>query len=171
MYIGMMDAWSGRATIRFYRNGSWDPITELNDIILCGPDDGSGIVAEQAQNAVVGKAKTRNPRVVWRQIPVGIENANSWAFEIEIIGHPSPEPYDAAAMPELTESKSFDESERKIWQSLYRNDETGSAAYDLAKASPESWELGRMKIFGFAFDLSVATKGSPLGRVPHRKDQ
>ena len=171
MYIGMMDAWSGRATIRFYRNGSWDPITELNDIILCGPDDGSGIVAEQAQNAVVGKAKTRNPRVFWRQIPVGIENANSWAFEIEIIGNPSPEPYEAEAMPELTESKSFDESERKIWQSLYRNDETGSAAYDLAKASPESWELGRMKIFGFAFDLSVATKGSPLGRVPHRKDQ
>lgn len=33
------------------------------------------------------------------------------------------------------------------------------------------WELGRLKIAAFAFDVSIATKGSPLGRVPYRQDK
>lgn len=31
-------------------------------------------------------------------------------------------------------------------------------------------ELGRLKIACFAFDTSIATKGSPKGRVPKRSD-
>ena len=174
LYIGMLDAWAGVATVRIYRNGSWDPYLVMEDLLLSGPDDGSGIVVDQAGQAVVGKAKARTPRVFWRQIPVGIENANSWAFEVEIVGSPAPEPYSdksgsTAPIPG-DEVKTFAASEREIWQDLYRSRERGGEAFDAAIQSPHSWELGRMRIFGFAFDVSVATKGSPLGRVPHRKD-
>ena len=82
MYIGMIDAWNGNATIRFYRNGSWSPVAEMNDVRAIGPDDSSRIVIDIAGGAKIGSAKTRLPRLFWRQIPVNIENANSWAFEI-----------------------------------------------------------------------------------------
>ena len=32
----------------------------MNDLLLCGPDDGSGIVSDQAREAVVGKARTES---------------------------------------------------------------------------------------------------------------
>ena len=172
LYLGMMDAWVGRATVRFFRNGSWDPITEIKDLTLSGPDDGSGIIVDHAKDAMMGKAKTRNSRVFWRQIPVGIENANSWAFEIEIVGNPAPVPVEkSSGIPlMLNANEDFGGTELKIWQELYRNGETGQAAFDAAMSGPTTWELGRMRIFGFAFDLSVATQGTPLGRVPYRKD-
>ncbi len=172
LYLGMMDAWVGKATVRFFRNGSWEPIAEINDLTLCGPDDGSGIVVDQAGQAVVGKARTRNSRVFWRQIPVGIENANSWAFEIEIVGNPSPEPVQPFEGVPLAgfSTADFFAPERKIWSSIYRNPKVGKEAFNEAIKKPETWELGRIRIFGFAFDLSVATQGTPLGRVPYRKD-
>lgn len=166
LYVGMLDAWVGNATIRLYRNGSWEPISEMTDVLLHGPDDGSGVVADVASKAIVGRARTRDPRVFWRQIPVDIQNANSWAFEIEVIGSPAPTPPEFRGPTDPTRG-----SEESAWKSLFRNPAEGSAEFKLRLKSPASWELGRLKIAGFAFDTSIATQGTPLGRVPFRQDK
>lgn len=116
MYISMLDAWDGDFTVRFYRNGSWAEFVSMSDVKAVGVDDGSNIVTDIAGSAVIGTAKTHDPRAVWRQVPVGIENATSWAFEIE-------------------------------------------ATYPT-----------RLNLGAFSFDVSVATNGSPRGRIPHRSD-
>ena len=82
MYIGMVDAWNGDVTIKFYRNGSWDERVSMTDLKAIGVDDGSNVVTDIAGSAVIGTAKTHDPRLFWRQVPVGLENAMSWAFEI-----------------------------------------------------------------------------------------
>lgn len=90
MYIGMLDAWDGDATVRIYRDGSWNPINEMNNVRLVGVDMGSRVVEDIAGKAVVGSSRAHRPRLFWREIPVDIRNATSWAFEIEITGSPSP---------------------------------------------------------------------------------
>ena len=88
----------------------------MADVKSVGVDDGSRVVTDIAGSAVLGTAKTHDPRTVWRQVPVGIENATSWAFEIE-------------------------------------------ASYPT-----------RLHLAAFSFDISVATSGTPRGRIPHRAD-
>ena len=88
MYIGMMDAWGGDFEIRFYRNGSWKEFVSMSNVKAVGVDDDSDVVRDLAGSAVIGTAKLHDPRLYWRQIPVGIENANSWAFEIRA-AHPT----------------------------------------------------------------------------------
>lgn len=117
LYLGMVDAWDGNATIRFYKNGSWDPVTEIQDVRLVGVDDESNVVRDIAGNAVLGQAKTHYPRLYWRQVPVDLRNVNTWAFEIEVVGQ------------------------------------------------------DRLHLASFAFDMSVATTGSPRGRIPFRADK
>ena len=117
IYLGMIDAWNGDATIRFYRNGSWDPVTEITDLRLLGVDDESNVVRDIAGEAVLGQAKAHYPRLYWRQVPVDLRNVNTWAFEIEV--------------------------------------ETPN----------------RLHLAAFAFDMSVATSGSPRGRIPFRADK
>lgn len=164
LYVGMMDAWVGSATIRLYRNGSWEPISVMQDLLLHGPDDESGIIADVASEAVVGAARTRDPRIFWRQIPVDIQNANSWAFEIEILGSPSP------TVPDLTDA-SYKLSEQSVWEALFSDPKIGLDEFERRSKDLKSWELGRLKIAAFAFDTSIATKGAPLGRVPFRQDK
>lgn len=161
LYVGLLDAWVGKATIRLFRNGSWEPLSVMEDLLLHGPDDGSGVVADVASEAVVGKARTRDPRIFWRQIPVDIQNANSWAFEIEILGSPSP------TVPDF----SVGNSEISAWESLFSDPEVGKSEFEHRSKSNESYELGRLKIAAFAFDTSIATQGAPLGRVPFRQDK
>lgn len=84
IYIGMMDGFDGNFTVRYYRNGSWKPVIEINDVLAIGVDDGSGVVNDVAGSAVVGLAKTHEPRLVWRMVPAGLENVYAWAFEIEV---------------------------------------------------------------------------------------
>lgn len=84
MYIGMVDAYNDDVTITFYRNGSWSPVYEMTDVRTVGPDDDSGVVVDIAGSAVIGTAKLHDPRLFWRQVPVGLENVNSWAFEIRV---------------------------------------------------------------------------------------
>tara|TARA_R110000744_G_scaffold18811_3_gene50171 strand:+ start:1045 stop:3483 length:2439 start_codon:yes stop_codon:yes gene_type:complete len=163
LYVGLLDSWVGSATIRLYRNGSWDPVSEVNDLLLHGPDDGALIIEESAVSAVVGEAKVRDPRIFWRQIPVDIQNANSWAFELEIIGSPSPRPPRSGGP--------YEGRERAAWDRLLRDAVLGGEAYRLASSSTDSWELGRVRLAAFAFDVSFATKGSPNGRVPFRQDK
>ena len=162
-FIGLLDAWVGNATVRFYRNGSWKPYVEINDLLLHGPDDDSSIILDSAADAVVGESKVHDPRIFWRQVPVDIQNANSWAFEVELVGSPSPRPPRPGDF--------YESREKGAWQKLYRDVELGDEAYELAAESPESWELGRLRIAAFAFEMSVATKGSPRGRVPFRQDK
>ena len=90
MYVGMLDAWNGLATVRIYKNGSWNPVTEMENLRLIGVDQGSSIVTDIAGEAVIGTARARDPRLLWRELPVGLQNVSSWAFEIEIVGDPNP---------------------------------------------------------------------------------
>ena len=82
MYIGMKDSWNGDFSIRFYRNGSWSEVITMIDVRAVGTDDGSEIVNDIAGSAVIGTAKTHDPRLFFRQIPVGLETTSTWAFEI-----------------------------------------------------------------------------------------
>lgn len=84
LYLGMLDAFDATFTVRFYRNGSWKPVVEMTDVLAIGVDDGSDVVTDVAGSAVVGEAKAHRPRLFWRMLPVGLENAYAWAFEIEV---------------------------------------------------------------------------------------
>jgi len=83
LYLGMLDTNDATFTVRFYRNGSWKPVIEMTDVLAVGVDDGTDVVAETAGLAVAGDSSTHAPRLFWRMVPVGLENAYSWAFEIE----------------------------------------------------------------------------------------
>ena len=166
LYIGLLDAWNGTATVRLYKNGSWKPLAEMNDVLLVGPDDGSDVVKDIAGSALVGESNTRDPRLAWRQVPVDIQNANSWAFEIELIGSPGPQyrnPVGGTSPPE--------DRELAAWTRLLGDESKAKDLFDAASEDPDLWELGRIHIAAFSFDSSIATKGSPLGRVPKRQDK
>jgi hypothetical protein len=83
LYLGMLDAWDGPFTIRFFRNNSWKPVLEMDNVLGIGVDDDSDVVRDVAGSAVVGEARVHEPRLFWRMVPVGLENAYSWAFEIQ----------------------------------------------------------------------------------------
>tara|TARA_R110002051_G_scaffold58141_3_gene107255 strand:- start:7310 stop:7726 length:417 start_codon:yes stop_codon:yes gene_type:complete len=138
----------------------------MDDVLLHGPDDNSGVVADVASQAIVGVAKARNPRVFWRQIPVDIQNANSWAFEIEVLGSPAPKSPDFGGPGDPAV-----DAEASAWESLFSESAQGLSEFKRRVDDPSLWELGRLKIAAFAFDTSIATKGTPLGRVPFRKDK
>jgi len=84
LYLGMLDTNDATFTIRFYRNNSWKPVIEMTDVLAIGVDDETGIVLDVAGSAVSGTAHAHEPRLFWRMVPVGLENAYSWAFEIEV---------------------------------------------------------------------------------------
>lgn len=83
MYVGMLDSFDGTVTVRFYENGSWAEAVSMSDLKTVGPDSGQGIVADVAGKAVIGTARARDPRLFWRQVPVHLNDARMWAFEIE----------------------------------------------------------------------------------------
>ncbi|MAZ73577.1 MAG: hypothetical protein CMC70_10575 [Flavobacteriaceae bacterium] len=82
MYIGIIDSWDDDFEIRFYRNGSWRDVVLMRDIRAVGVDDETEVVNDIAGSAIIGQAKAHDPRLVWRQVPVGLENTYTWAFEI-----------------------------------------------------------------------------------------
>jgi len=83
MYIGMADTEDGEYKITFYRNGSWREAVGEQLVKSIGVDDDSAVVPDVASTAVLGTAKAHLPRLFWRHVPVGLENANTWAFKIE----------------------------------------------------------------------------------------
>lgn len=83
MYVGMIDSYNGTVTVRFYKNGSWTEAVDSQTVKTIGVDNDSGLVADLAGSAVIGTAKAHNPRLFWRQVPVGLQNVFTWAFEIE----------------------------------------------------------------------------------------
>ena len=64
-----------------------------------------------------------------------------------------------------------DGRELGAWTRLLGDETKATELYDAAYDDPSLWELGRIHIAAFAFDSSIATKGSPLGRVPKRQDK
>lgn len=84
MYVGMLDEYNGPLTVKFYKNGSWQPVHTMTDLLAVGPDSGSTIVTQAAGSAVVGTAKALDPRLFWRRIPVKLQDARIWAFSIEV---------------------------------------------------------------------------------------
>ena len=83
MYMGLIDSYDGEMTIRFYKNGSWSEAVDTQTLKTLGVDNGSNVVTDIAGSAVLGTSKAHDPRLCWRQIPVGLENVFTWAFEIE----------------------------------------------------------------------------------------
>ena len=168
LYLGMLDSWVGSATVRLYKNGSWDPIDTMNDVLLHGPDKGSGIVRDVAGNAVLGVAKTRDSRLFWRQIPVDIQNADCCAVEIEIAGTVAP------YFGFNTEPETFDRFKNQVERRLNLDDsDLRERNADLAARLLQNRfnnELGRLKIACFAFDTSIATQGAAKGRVSRRSE-
>ena len=126
LFIGMVDAWDGNGTIRFFKNGSHKPVHEIKDLRLIGVDNESGVVEDIVGGALNGKSKFHTPRFFWRQVPVDLQNVNTWCFEIEI-----------------EQSFSFDEADN----------------------------VPRIELASFAFETSVASAGSPRGRIPLRSDR
>lgn len=84
IYLGMVDAFNEKFTIRFFRNNSWKPFIEMTDVLAIGVDDGSDVVRDVAGSAVIGTSSPHEPRLFWRMVPAGLENVYSWAFEIEV---------------------------------------------------------------------------------------
>ena len=160
LYVGMKDAWVGDAVVRIYKNGSWNPVEELSDLRLVGADDGSNVVVDVAGSATYGSSKVHSPRLFWRQVPVDLHNVSSWAFEIEIIGWPSPAPF-----VDETDAQKDKLSFVSLFSSTGEGRVKAEELYD-----QKDRELGRLRLSAFAFDTSVATLGAPLGRVPKRGD-
>jgi hypothetical protein len=160
MYIGMYDAWNGTATIRLFKNGSWSPQKEMSDLLLVGPDNESGMVKDIAGSARIrdpslyaaedypaDAARFHDPRLFWRQIPIGFENISTWAFEIEVEHNP------------------FYHKDAASIKGLSNNEITKRESQDIVETA------ARLHIAGFAFETSVATSGSPRGRIPNRSDR
>jgi len=188
LYVGLKDAWNGYATVRVFKNNSWKPVQEMQDLRLVGVDDGSDMVKDVAGSAKLGESKLHAPRLFWRQVPVDLHNVSSWAFEIELIGFPGPtetkfdpnfggasgidnfdsiDPYDT----DIATGSNLALRSLKEFKRLFNDPVEASEAKDQVLSSRDNYELGRLRIAAFAFDTSIATQGSPLGRVPDRKDQ
>ena len=82
IYLGLVDAWNGDFSVTFYRNGSYKDVVSMADVKAIGVDDDSAIVTDIAGDAVIGTAKTHNPRLFWRQVPADLRNVSTWAFEL-----------------------------------------------------------------------------------------
>jgi hypothetical protein len=189
LYVGLKDAWNGRAVVRIFKNGSWKPVQEMRDLLLVGVDDGSDVVTDTAGDAELGKSRVHDPRLFWRSVPVDLHNVSSWAFEIEIQGFPQPLAEIAYGSGILWEANNHDRlallnaykvvlPEMDTSDVITYAESLSSALYppeyleSRASGIEFPWlELGRVRIAAFAFDTSIATKGTPLGRVARRKDR
>tara|TARA_R100000388_G_scaffold94964_1_gene84491 strand:+ start:1669 stop:3879 length:2211 start_codon:yes stop_codon:yes gene_type:complete len=93
LYLGMVDAWDDVVGIRFYKNGSWTPVREMSTVLSVGVDNDSGVIRDIAGKAVIkafdepDHAKLHRPRLYWRQVPVDLQNVNTWAFEVSAFTH------------------------------------------------------------------------------------
>ena len=126
LFICMADAWDGNAKVRIRKNGSEKVIAEMDDLRLIGVDDESDVVNDIVGSSVNMNSKFHNRRMFWRQVPVGLENVNTWCFEIEFKQTPS---------------------------------------HSVHADTP------RIELISFAFETSLASSGSPRGRIPLRSDR
>jgi hypothetical protein len=90
-----------------------------------------------------------------------------------MIGFPGPYVPD---VEELEATPEYVKENYKVFETLFDSSPEAASAWSTLLAETQDplapgWELGRMRLAAFAFDSSVATLGTPLGRVPKRKDQ
>jgi len=89
LFVGMVDACDGTATVRFYRNGESTP-NSTQTLRLLGADGAvdaftqSTIYRDVASRGLLGTAQVHDSRLTWRRIPVNIRRATSWRFEISV---------------------------------------------------------------------------------------
>lgn len=82
MYIALVDTENASFRLKFYKNGSTKVVNELT-VKSIGIDDGTEVVEDVGDFAVVGSSRTQRPRLFWRKIPVNMSTVNTWCFEIE----------------------------------------------------------------------------------------
>lgn len=187
MYIALMDSFNGTATIRFYKNGSWKPQKEMNDLLMVGPDNESDVVLDTVELATIGdgvpgsvhpSSEFHDPRLFWRQIPVGFENVSTWAFEIEVgfaqrvstnrtYGALTASPGTFVLASKANSTTTTNSSNEVVVPLAYR---TVNISTQLLQ-DPITDEGAKLHIAGFAFETSVATGGNPRGRIPSRTDR
>ena len=174
LYVGLKDAWDGYATVRIFKNGSWKPVQEMRDLLLVGVDDESDVVSDTGNDAIIGKSRVHDPRLFWRSVPVDLHNVSSWAFEIEIMGFPARSVSDPVSPSDHSKGKNEASLARLTGAKKLPGESLLPLEYQesLDSGIENPWsELGRLRIAAFAFDTSIATKGTPLGRVARRKDR
>lgn len=179
LYVGMKDAFDGFATVKIFKNGSWDPVHVMKDLRTIGVDDDSNIVRDIASDAKFDESKFHLPRLYWRQVPVNLQNVNSWAFEIELFGFPAPFRGADLEKSYASDGSAYSENLKKDTGSLKTLFNQGLdsvnefiQSFDSISETGQPWpELGRLRIAAFAFDASIATKGNAKGRVARRTDR
>jgi len=82
MYLGLVDTENASFRLKFYKNGSTQVVDELV-VKSVGTDEGTEIVADVGDLAVIGSSRNQRPRLFWRKIPVNMSTVNTWCFEIE----------------------------------------------------------------------------------------
>lgn len=79
LYLGFVESFNGTCTIKFYKNGSYAPALTISTLKLYAPDLSSDSFGS---TCVIGTTAAKVPRLSWRQVPVGLRDCRTWAFEI-----------------------------------------------------------------------------------------
>jgi hypothetical protein len=79
--MGMVDSWDGDIEVRFFKNGSWNPVLTLTNLRSMGTAPRS-----IAGDVVIGTDKVVKERLFWRQVSAGdaMNDCWTWAFEVRV---------------------------------------------------------------------------------------
>lgn len=85
LYLCFVDSWNGEATVTFRKNWDYTAVSSAT-VRLYGTDENEGttpnFLTDFAATATIGTSKFRQGRIFWRWIPVDIQDAFAWQFEI-----------------------------------------------------------------------------------------
>ena len=80
VYLGMLDSAADTPiTVRFFKNGRWDPVTTIDDVLSTGVHVTPAAGAATMSNTT----KLTDRRPFWRKVNPDLKNVDTWAFEIE----------------------------------------------------------------------------------------
>lgn len=84
LFLGMLDSWDGATTIKFFKDGVWNPVGDgSQQVRLVGTPFGDSDTPVAAGSAQIGSDKIRDPRLFWRAVVAeGLEDVRTWAFEL-----------------------------------------------------------------------------------------
>jgi hypothetical protein len=84
LYVGMIDEHDGLIDVNVYSNGSLEPdLDSPRAVKAVGTFSADDLAkADLTGAAVIGTSKFHRRRLYWRRIPIGLENINTWAFEL-----------------------------------------------------------------------------------------
>lgn len=84
MVIQIADGFVGTFDVDWHRNDSW-AVVGTTTVNAYGIEDGAGIITDVAASAVIGTAKTRDPRLKWKRVTApggGMPDCYSFAVTI-----------------------------------------------------------------------------------------